>query len=127
MGGGGDEFEGFVAARGAALLAYARVLVGGQVPEAEDLFQDALLRVLKHWSRIAPGAHEAYLRRTLQRLAMDDHRRRRRRPLIARDPLPRDDRFSATDDASNKVVDRHDLIAALSDLPARQRVVVVLR
>jgi RNA polymerase sigma-70 factor (sigma-E family) len=122
---GHEGFERFVAVRGGALFAYASVLTGGRPQQAEDLLQEALLRILKHWSRLAEGTEETYVRRTLQRLATDDHRRRRRRPEVVVDL--RDDLNTAVAGADETLAERHDLVAALARLPARQRVVVVLR
>ncbi|WP_199441343.1 SigE family RNA polymerase sigma factor [Umezawaea beigongshangensis] len=116
-------FEEFVAARSAALLRTAFLLVGDR-GHAEDLVQSALLRAALRWRR-ARDHPEAYVRQILVNLARDRWRWNRRRvterPLTDLVPLP-DQR-----DHANAVVDQAAVQRALAALPARQREVVVLR
>jgi DNA-directed RNA polymerase specialized sigma24 family protein len=60
-------FHEFVATRGPALVRTAYLLVGDH-QLAEDLVQSALVRVLRHWRRIARDSPEAYIRRTIYHL-----------------------------------------------------------
>jgi RNA polymerase sigma-70 factor (sigma-E family) len=110
--------EDFVSERGKALLATAALLAGGR-QEGEDLLQEGLERLLRHWPRIK-GDPEGYLRRTLYNLAVDRWRRRRRMILAAVEPAP-------VPDASNHLTLRSALVAALAQLPPKQRVTLVLR
>ena len=60
------EFADYVANRRPALLRAARA-IAGDANSAEDLLQDALVRVLPHWSAIRePWAADAYIRRTMR-------------------------------------------------------------
>jgi RNA polymerase sigma-70 factor (sigma-E family) len=114
------ELERFIRARGRDLLRQA-VLLAGSREAGEDLLQDALVRLLRHWSKIE-GDPEGYVRRTLYNLATDRWRRRKRRPevVLAEPPERRDDAGLAVDL-------RMQLVEALSLLPAQQRAVLVLR
>jgi RNA polymerase sigma-70 factor (sigma-E family) len=109
-----------LADRGDALLRSATLLTGSRVA-GEDLLQAALERAMRSPSRDAVTA-EAHLRRTMYHLAVDSWRVRRRRPevLAAADP-------PADPDQSDRVAMRTTLLAALAQLPPRQRAVLVLR
>jgi RNA polymerase sigma-70 factor (ECF subfamily) len=112
-----------VSARGPALNRYA-YLLSGDVDEAADLVQEALLRA---FGRVARGTSldnaEAYVRTAILRDYIDRQRRRARwrsvRHLFVRDRVQ-----AAVDDG---VADRCDLRTALSRLSPRQRACVVLR
>jgi RNA polymerase sigma-70 factor (sigma-E family) len=114
-------FEEFVHTRSGALLRTA-VLLTGDRGHAEDLLQTALERLARHWKRVDDP--DLYVRRTLVNLATDRWRRRARRVQEVHntgwDWLSPGDPVLA-------VEQRHDLIAALQQLPARQRTVLVLR
>ena len=90
---------------------------------AEDAVQEALLRL---WLEVRAGVDiiepRAWTFRTLYRLAMDEHRlRRRASDLLAR--LPRPQRGSTeTDD-----LDRRSIWTLVDRLPTRQRQVLYLR
>lgn len=117
-----EDFNAFVLARSNALLRTAHLLTGDR-GHAEDVLQQALERLARHWRRI-DGEPDAYVRRTLVNLATDRWRLRARRPQeTGADGLER--RPAA--DAHARVDDRLDLIAALRTLPPRQRAVLVLR
>jgi DNA-directed RNA polymerase specialized sigma24 family protein len=59
------EFDEYVAARGTALLRFARVLTGDSA-SAEDLLQAALADAYVRWSRVeAADAPDAYVRRVI--------------------------------------------------------------
>jgi RNA polymerase sigma-70 factor (sigma-E family) len=115
-----DGLDALVAERGHALLATATLLAGSRTA-GEDLLQAALERVLRRWNRVRDDP-EAYVRRTLYHLAVDEWRVRRRRPPavhLAAEPPVRDDAAG--------VQLRHALVQALALLPPRQRAVLVLR
>ena len=114
-----DELDALVAERGDALLATATLLAGSRTA-GEDLLQAALERVLRRWSRVR-GDPEGYVRRTLYHLAVDQWRRRRRRPEVHLAVEP-----PVADDAGGVQL-RHALVQAMALLPPRQRAVLVLR
>ncbi len=114
-------FDDFVAAYSPHLLRLAyRLTLDAHL--AEDLLQEALWRVAKHWSR-AKESPRAYADRTLVNLAADRSRSRRRRPIEVR--LDTIDRAAAS--TGDHVEDRELLISSLRQLPPRQRAVLVLR
>jgi RNA polymerase sigma-70 factor (sigma-E family) len=118
-----EDFRSFVLARSSALLRTAHLLTGDR-GHAEDLLQQALERLARHWGRI-DGEPDAYVRRTLVNLATDRWRVRARRPAEAgAEDLAQ---VAADDDAHGRLEDRLDLVRALRTLPPRQRAVLVLR
>jgi len=126
---GETDFSAFVVARGPALLRLA-VLLTADAETAQDLVQDALVRVLPRWSRVAAhGNPEAYVRAAL-RSAWIDSWRRRRREVVAE--APEDAMFTVAADAAEAdglggAAVRLSLEAALARLTERQRAVLVLR
>ncbi|GAA3506169.1 SigE family RNA polymerase sigma factor [Streptomyces prasinosporus] len=118
-----DGFDAFVAARWSALLHVARLLTGGDRQRAEDLLQEALVKLWFAWPRVAEQAPEAYVRKVLVRMAARSARRRwwGERPT---EELP--DR-PEPGDVSAAVAERSRLEAALAALTPRQRAAVVLR
>jgi len=118
-----DEFDRFVAARWSALLHLARLLTGGDRHRAEDLLQEALVKLWFAWPKVAGQAPEACVRRVLVRAAARSARRRwwGEHPV---DQLPDPPRVG---DETAAVDERTRLEAMLTLLPARQRVAVVLR
>ncbi len=117
------DLEAFLADRGDPLLRTA-VLLAGSREAGEDLLQAALERMLRHRRRIV-GDPEGYLRRTLYNLAADGWRQQRawQRPLR----LLRGAASAAGADAVAQVDQRDTLIRLLSQLPPRQRAVIVAR
>lgn len=117
------RFEGLdtlVAERGSALLGTAVLLTGSRAA-GEDLLQAALERLMRSWSKVG-GGHEQYLRKTMYHLAIDQWRRRRRRPEVLIDFEP-----PGQEDATAAYDQRDELSRALALLPPRQRAVLVLR
>jgi DNA-directed RNA polymerase specialized sigma24 family protein len=116
-------FDEFMAARWSALFHLARLFTGGDRHRAEDLLQEALVKLWFAWPRIADQAPEAYVRKVLARAAARSARRRwwGERPVEQLPELP------AAGDVSVAVAERSRLEAALSQLPALQRAPVVLR
>lgn len=109
--------------RGELLVRYAYLLTG-DLHAAQDLLQDALVKVLSR-TRVGfePDVLEAYVRRTIMTLYIDGYRRRRRRrgavhlgPVDDVAPAP------AVGPAESL-----DLRAALATLGRQERAAVVLR
>jgi RNA polymerase sigma-70 factor (sigma-E family) len=116
------EFAGWVADRGPALERSAFVLTGDR-QRAEDLVQNTLLRVYRHWGRVSTMEHpDAYVRRMLTNQYLDWRRRRQNTetpdPVETGHPLP---------DLAVGVVDRDELARALQSITPHQRTVLVLR
>lgn len=109
--------------RGSGLLAYARLLTGSDA-EAEDVFQDALVRSFSRGRKFNHvNAAEAYVRRAIPSVFIDRLRGRRTRDGA-------DERLAHTQDAATSMGDRDaalDVRAALADLPPRERACTVLR
>jgi RNA polymerase sigma-70 factor (sigma-E family) len=118
-----DGFDGFVAARWSALLHLARLLVGGDRHRAEDLLQEALVKLWFVWPKIAEEAPEAYVRKVLVRAAARSARRR----WWGERPVERLPEVAQAGDVSAAVAERSRLEGALARLPVRQRAAVVLR
>lgn len=124
------EFERFIEEHADALLRSA-FLMTCDLPEAEDLTQECLLRLAKHWPRVRSLEHRhAYARRILINLVVRGAKRRARRRL----ELFGDGTAAVLAEARGAVADQHEaierrdeLIEALSRLPPRQRAVLVMR
>jgi RNA polymerase sigma-70 factor (sigma-E family) len=114
----------FVAARQDRLrrIAYA---VCGDANRAEDVLQEALVKLYLAWPRVRKeGREEAYARRIIVRADLDDRRRpwRRRRVLVADGDLA-----AVPARADLPTEERSALFDALQELPPMQRRTVVLR
>jgi RNA polymerase sigma-70 factor (sigma-E family) len=116
-----DAFAELFAARSAAIRRTAYLLCGNW-HRAEDLAQTAFAKLYVAWPRLRDADKiESYLRRTLMHAYIDDSRRafRRERPTAELPDTP-DPQTDSTDD-------RLVLMAALAQVPARQRACLVLR
>jgi RNA polymerase sigma factor (sigma-70 family) len=117
--GSADTFESFFAATNPRLFT-ALWLVTGDRYEAEEIAQDAFLRVFERWERVGTLENpESYVFRT----AMNVFRNRYRRAALA---LRRS--LSLAPEASDElaaVEDRDEVIRLLQPLPPRQRAAVV--
>lgn len=112
-----SDFADFVADRGHALFRYAYMLTGNP-HDAADLVQEALIRLRGSWSRVRSKHNpEGYVKTTITRLHISVWRRRRREHLVGEVP----------ERAWPVVESPLDLWDELSELPKRQRAVLVLR
>lgn len=114
------DFVDFVRARQDRLLRSA-VLICGDVHVAQDLLQDALVNLAKHWSRVGTGHPDAYVRRSLYHATIARSRRLRREVLTDEVPDVPGVRFDDSWVAGAAVRQ------ALLGLPPRQRATIVLR
>jgi RNA polymerase sigma-70 factor (sigma-E family) len=116
-------FEEYVTARGAALVRFARVLVGDP-HRAEDLVQDALAKAYVRWNRIVRTDHpDVYLRRAVLNASRSWWRRRGSHERPTDQAVDR----AAPGDVGAEAVERDALWRRLTRLPDRQRAVLVLR
>ncbi|MCU1679036.1 MAG: putative polymerase ECF-subfamily sigma factor [Frankiales bacterium] len=116
-----DEFRAYVAEARPGLVRTATWLTAGDAHFAEDLVQTALTKLYVAWPRIrnADGPH-AYARRTLVNALIDERRRPFWRKETSRAQIPD---AAATDSE----VELEPLRAALAELPAGMRAVIVFR
>ena len=124
-----ETFDDFVVGSATRLLRAAVFLVGDR-HLAEDLVQIAYERTARHWRRVLrAGAPEAYARRVLVNLAIDDTRRRRRKPSLPGGGSAELERIGGSSpDRRLADVELRDLVErSLAALPPRQRAVLVLR
>jgi RNA polymerase sigma factor (sigma-70 family) len=113
------DFETFYEDEHADLYA-AMWLVTRNRHEAEEIMQDAFLRLWERWGRVGElDDPTGYLYRT----AMNVFRNRTRRAAIA---LRKTLRLLPPDDALTRVEDREVIMQALAPLTTRQRAAVVL-
>ncbi len=98
----------------------------GDAAEAEDLVQDAFLKVFEAAPRYrAIASFRTYLHRVVTRRCLDWHRKKR--PLLS-DRIPEPTDPAPQPDAAAQLRDRERRIrSALDELPADQRLAVVLR
>ena len=98
-------------------------LLCGDWHTADDLVSTALVKLLRHWKRIASMDNpEAYVRRMLLRAWLDERRRPWRREH-SRAELPE----QVADADPSRAVDHLAVLGLLAQLPARRRAVLVLR
>jgi RNA polymerase sigma-70 factor (sigma-E family) len=114
------EFREFVSARMTPLRKSAYLLCGDR-HLADDLVSAAVLKLYRNWRRVRRADHpDAYLRRILVNVWLDERRRPWRREHPAAElpePAP----------AAHDHADRLALLAQLARLPPRRRAVLVLR
>lgn len=120
-----EDFRSYVAARSPALLRTAYMLSGNRA-DAEDLLQTALAKTYLAWDRIREReAVDGYVRRVMVNTQTSWWRRRKvdEHPTGDLPDRPSRDAGDFSDDVS-----LHDALwTALSELPRRQRAMVVLR
>ncbi|WP_239459966.1 SigE family RNA polymerase sigma factor [Nocardioides daejeonensis] len=120
------DFDGWVAARGPALLRLARRLTADPA-DAEDVVQEALARALVRWERISRVEDvDAYVTRMVVNAHTSWWRRFRRREQPVPTPEEKGSGAGAADDTM-AYDERDRLREAVRRLPAEQRVAVVLR
>jgi RNA polymerase sigma-70 factor (sigma-E family) len=119
-----QDFAEYFAAKRDSVRRTAYMLCGDW-HRADDLAQTAFVALHRRWKKIRdPGATDAYLRKTLVRASIDESRRPWRRERYT-DQLPEPPERGAGLD--EQVSTRQDLVAALRQVPPRQRAVLVLR
>jgi RNA polymerase sigma-70 factor (sigma-E family) len=120
-----DDYREYVAGRLDGLRRTAYLLCGNW-HTADDLVSTVLAQLYKHWRRVSTMDNiDGYVRRALMRTWLNECRRPWRREWSAGDAMP--DRSATTRGHDAGVTDRLTILAALAELPARRRAVVVLR
>lgn len=120
------EFREFVAARSRSLL-HTAYLLTGDWEQGRDLLQTALASTARRWSRLRDRQQpESYVRRAIYHAQVDRFRLLSWGRETVTDTLPDHPSAEAADWAET-VVQRRDIMAALRQLPKRQRAVIVLR
>lgn len=117
------EFAEFVTDKAARLRGYA-YLCCGDWHRAEDVVQTALLKLYKAWGKVRTGAPDAYVRRIITTVLVDQHRLAwfRRVKVTGDEAMP--ERVTAD---QGRADERLTLTRALLRLPKRQRAAIVLR
>ncbi len=120
-----SDFDEFARRELDGLLRYATVLTGDR-ELARDLVQDVLFKAYRRWSLVAAADHpHAYLRTMLTRAYLSWRRTWAvRNILLPFDELPEG---PPTGDHAGTIADRDAAVRRLSQLPRRQRSVLVLR
>lgn len=127
------SFDDWVAARGPALLRFAH-LVTGNLSDAQDAVQDALVAVYPGWQRLqAAGTEEAYVRRAIvnRNISVWRSLRRRESPTadiatVAAASAP-SGTLGAVNDPAALLADADLAWQLCATLPRLQRAAVVLR
>jgi RNA polymerase sigma-70 factor (ECF subfamily) len=115
----GISFESFFEAQQATLYRRLCLLTGNRA-EAEELMQDAFLKLWERWDRVAAmDDREGYLYRTAMNLFRKRYRRATLAVRRAVGAAPIEDAFAASDQ-------RTAVSAALATLTPRQRAALVL-
>jgi RNA polymerase sigma-70 factor (sigma-E family) len=118
-----EAFREYVLARKATLLRTA-YLLSGDWHRAEDIVSTAVVKLYTAWRKVtAAGNQDAYVRKIVVRVWLDENRRpwRREHPASV---LPEP---AAAESVAEPTAYRADLRRLLDLMPARQRAVLVLR
>lgn len=119
-----QEFAEYFTARREAMRRMA-YLICGDWHRADDLAQNAFVALHRHWRKVRDkAALDSYMRRALIHAAIDESRRPWRRERLVHE-VP--DAPTDAGEIAESVVTRHALLAALREVPPRQRAVLVLR
>lgn len=117
-----ERFRDFVDARWSTLLRVANLLTGGDLHEAEDLVQIALMKALGRWRHIDDP--EGYVRKVMYRHQISRWRLRRPHREATLAVLPED---PGVTDGTYAADLRITVGQALARLTPRQRTMLVLR
>lgn len=105
--------------------------IAGGTRDADDAAQEAMIRIVRSLDRFdGRSAFGTWVYRIATNAALDELRRRRRRPhlhLVDDDDQPREEADEVAEQRIEGVSDRLAIDAALADLPEEFRVAVVMR
>jgi RNA polymerase sigma-70 factor (ECF subfamily) len=106
----------------AALWSYVTGLLHGDRVRAQDVVQETLLRAWRNPDAIAdPSKSRSWLYTVAKRIVIDEWRAARRRPEVITDAPPE----LAIDDATEQAVNRQLVLAAVKQLSAEHREVLL--
>src|SRR5579862_7940620 len=115
------DFDALVRSEEPRLIRHLTAVLGGDRDAAEDVRQEAFARAWQRMPRdLDPGRQRAWLHRTAANLAVDEWRRRRRRPTVELDG-------AAGVLASTEPSEPDAAREALAQLGAHERFVLLLR
>lgn len=117
-----DELDSFVRSHGTALFRLAVLLTGSRA-DAEDLVQDALIRLAGRLDRLGVDEQLPYARRVVVNLFLDGRRRSRRFISIRHLLGPPTRTVEPEDDVVRRSVVHEEILR----LPRQQRAAVILR
>ena len=117
------DLEALFRAHATPLLRLAVVLTGDR-SVAEELVQDAFVRLHRSGSKPAAGTELAYLRRTVINLAHGHHRHLR---VVRRRTLEPPGDEEAAETGALRRAGHHEVLESVRALPSRQRACVALR
>lgn len=121
------QFSVYVTARRDRVRRTAYLLCGDW-HRADDLTQIAFVKLYGAWGQIRDhAALDAYVRRCLTRVTVDESRRPWRRESAVEQLPEVQDRSTTAGDLASGVVDRELVRRALQEVPPGQRAVLVLR
>jgi RNA polymerase sigma-70 factor (sigma-E family) len=116
------DYRAYASGRMAGLRRTAYLLCGDW-HHAEDAVQTVLTKLYVHWDRVErKQALDAYVRTMLVRATLEQRRRLWWRREVSVSSLP-----DTAPEAGEATDERLALFAALAEMPARQRAVIVLR
>lgn len=116
-----DGFAEFFSSRFDSARRTAHALCGNWL-EAEEIAQTAFVSMYGRWNKVRIDSADAYLHTVLTRAFLDTKRRGRRREQVVAEPPDR-----PVEPDLSSAEDRPPLLAALQEVPPRQRAVLVLR
>lgn len=114
------DFAAYASGRQSHLLGVAVLLCGDRV-HAEDLVQEALVKLARHWPKVRSGSPDAYARKIIYHDSIRRWRQTAKEVSLAEVPEP------PPRDPTDAWQTQRDVRAALQRLAPRQRAVIVLR
>jgi len=119
-----DDVDELYREHAVAMTRLALLLTGDRAT-AEDVVQDAFLGLYRHWPGLGdPARAVGYLRTSVVNGCRSVHRSRR---IAWTRRLPHDPPVWSAEAAAIDGEDRREVLAAVADLPRRQREILVLR
>jgi RNA polymerase sigma-70 factor (sigma-E family) len=120
-----ESVEELVAVHGRALFRLAFMLTGEHYA-AEDLYQETLMLLHRHWTRVAKAQNAgAYAKKAMVNAYTSDRRRRSSTEVVSESP--HNDREPSVDGIEAQAVERDRLWLLLTQLPRAERAALVLR